>query len=101
MNPYILAAAAELDLDAIWEFIAKDNLDSADRQIAALFDAFEALAQTPGMGHTRQDLTSLPLLFWPVGTYLVVYRVQPERVEIVAVLHGARDLPTVLHRREG
>jgi len=100
MKGYVLADAAELDLDAIWEYIAEDNIDAADRWIAKLFDAFEALARTPGMGHTRQDLTSLPVLFWPVGSYLIVYRVQQERVEIVAVTQGARDVPAFLQRHK-
>ncbi len=53
MKSYVLAPAAELDLDAIWEYIAADNLDAADRWTAKLFDAFDALARTPGMGHAR------------------------------------------------
>jgi plasmid stabilization system protein ParE len=98
MKGYVLAAAAESDLDAIWEYIAGDNLEAADRWIAKLFDAFDALGRTPGMGHTRQDLTSLPVLFWPVGAYLIVYRIRQDRVEIVAVTQGSRDIPNFLHR---
>lgn len=63
MKDYVLASAAELDLDAIWEYIAVDNVDAADRWMAKLFDAFEAIARTPGMGHVRRDLISLPVLF--------------------------------------
>ncbi len=33
MNRYVLSVAAELDLDQIWEFIAQDNIDAADRWI--------------------------------------------------------------------
>jgi plasmid stabilization system protein ParE len=69
---YILGAAVELDLDEIWEYIAADNIDAADRWIGKLFDAFEALGQTPGMGHRREDLTRYPVLFWPVGAYLIL-----------------------------
>ena len=99
MKTYVLAAAAELDLDAIWEYIAEDNIDAADRWIARLFDAFEALAAMPGMGHARLDLTSLPVLFWPVAAYLIVYRIQGEEVQIVAITQGARDIPTFLQQR--
>jgi plasmid stabilization system protein ParE len=31
MNRYVLSADAELDLDEIWEYIAQDNIDAADR----------------------------------------------------------------------
>jgi plasmid stabilization system protein ParE len=87
---YILGAAVELDLDEIWEYIAADNIDAADRWIEKLFDAFEAVGQTPGMGHRREDLTRYPVLFWPVGAYLI---------EIVAVTQGSRDIPAFLNRR--
>jgi plasmid stabilization system protein ParE len=67
MTGYVLAPEAELDLDAIWEYIAHDNLEAADGWVAKLYDAFARLARMPGMGHPRQDLTSLPVLFWPLG----------------------------------
>ncbi len=99
MNRYVLSVAAELDLDEIWEYIAQDNLDAADRWIGKLFDAFQLLAQTPAIGHKREDLTPFPILFWPVGAYLILYRAQEEWIEIVAVTQGARDIPTFLSQR--
>lgn len=72
MSTYILGPDADLDLDDIWEYIARDSIDAADRWIGKLFDAFEALGETPGMGHKREDLTAYPALFWPVGAYLVI-----------------------------
>jgi plasmid stabilization system protein ParE len=99
MKEYVLSTGADLDLDDIWEFIAEDNISAADRWIEKLFDAFEALAQNPGMGHKREDLTASPILFWPVGAYLILYRVQNERVEIVALTQGARDIPSFLRQR--
>jgi antitoxin ParD1/3/4 len=74
MTGYVLSIDADLDLDEIWEYIAADNIDAADRWIDKLFGAFEALARTPGLGHKREDLTNHPVLFWPVGSYLIIYR---------------------------
>ena len=99
MKEYILSIDAELDLNKIWEYIAQDNIQAADRWIRKLFDAFDALARTPGMGHKREDLSACPILFWPVGAYLILYRVQSERIEIVAVTQGARDIPSFLRQR--
>jgi plasmid stabilization system protein ParE len=62
VSGYVLSVDAELDLEEIWEYIAADNCDAADRWIGRLFDAFEALAQTPGAGHRREDLTTHPAL---------------------------------------
>jgi plasmid stabilization system protein ParE len=99
MSAYILSEDADLDLDDIWEYIAQDNIDAADRWIDKLFDAFEAIGRTPGIGHKREDLTAYPVLFFPVGAYLIIYRAIRPTVEIVAVTQGARDIPTFLQCR--
>jgi len=99
MSKYVVSVEAKTDLAEIWEYVAKDSLDAADRWIARLRDAFEALARAPGIGHKREDLTTVPVLFWPVGAYLVIYRAQTNPVEIVAVTQGARDFPSFLQRR--
>jgi plasmid stabilization system protein ParE len=57
VSGYTLSTDADFDLDDIWEYITRDSIDAADRWIAKLFDAFDALARTPGMGHKREDLT--------------------------------------------
>lgn len=75
------------------------TIDAADRWIGKLFDAFEALGQTPGMGHRREELTLYPVLFWPVGAYLIIYRSDHRPIEIVAVTQGSRDIPAFLSRR--
>jgi len=50
MSGYVLSAAAALDLDGIWDYIAADSIDAADRWIGRLFDAFEALGRNPRRG---------------------------------------------------
>ncbi len=55
MSPYVLGSDAVLDLEGIWDYIATDNMDSADRWIAKLFDAFDTIASMPGIGHKRED----------------------------------------------
>jgi plasmid stabilization system protein ParE len=99
VSAYTLSEDADLDLDDIWEYIARENIDAADRWIGKLFDAFEAIGRTPGIGHKREDLTAYPVLFFPVGAYLIIYRPIGPTVEIVAVTQGARDIPSFLQRR--
>ncbi len=99
MTGYVLSVDADLDLDEIWEYISADNVEAADRWTAKLFDAFEALGRMPGMGHKREDLTDYPVLFWPVGSYMIIYRAQQRPIEIVAVTQGSRDIPAFLRRR--
>ena len=100
MSQYVLGANAVLDLEDIWDYIASDSINAADRWIATLFDAFEEIARMPGIGHRREDLTDHPVLFRTVGAYLIIYRVvEPPSVEIVAVTQGSRDIPSYLRRR--
>ncbi len=99
MSKYLLTPEADEDLAEIWEYIAQDNIEAADRWDGKLRDAFEMLSRSPRLGHTRKDLTDLPVLFWPVGAYLILYRVRNKRLEIVAVTQGARDIPSFLRER--
>jgi plasmid stabilization system protein ParE len=98
MFPYVLSPDALRDLQDIWDFIAADNVPAAEKLEDEFFDAFEMLAKRPQMGHARPDLTERDARFWPVGQYLIVYRsLQP--LQIVAVLHGARDVVEVIRNR--
>ena len=48
------------------------------------------------MGHGREDLTDQPVLFWPVGAYSIIYRPETMPLEVVRVLHGSRDIPSLV-----
>jgi len=89
------------DLLGIWEYIAGDDLEAADEFFDTLFAQFEHLAAFPRSGHARPDLAhTRPLLFWPVRKYLIIYRIHRDVVEVIAVTHAARDIPTFLRHRE-
>ena len=94
---YKLTPEARFDLPSIWTYIARDDSNAADRMIKQLEMSFHVLARFPRKGHKRDDVhTSEPVLFWPVGSYVVVYRPEPKPVLIVRVFHGARDLDALL-----
>jgi plasmid stabilization system protein ParE len=99
MFPYVLAPDVLQDLQDIWDFIGSDNVPAANKLEDESFEAFEMLAKRPRMGHTRSDLTERDVRFWPVGQYLIVYRSLPNTLQIVAVLHGARDVVEVIRKR--
>jgi toxin ParE1/3/4 len=99
MFPYVLSPEVLQDLQDIWDFIASDNPVAADKLEDEFFEAFEMLAKHPRMGHVRSDLTPRDVRFWPVGEYLIVYRSFPAPLQVVAVLHGARDVAEVIRRR--
>jgi antitoxin ParD1/3/4/toxin ParE1/3/4 len=86
-------------MDDIWEYIAQDDIEAANRWDTKLREAFDLLARNPKIGHKRKDLTHSPVLFWPVGEYLIIYRIHPHHIEILAVSQGSRDIPSYLRRR--
>ena len=87
--------------EVITAHLLEDDVDTADRWVGKLFDAFETLGKSPGIGHKREDLTAYPILFWPIGNYLIIYRVVSASapIEIVAITQSSRDIPSFLHRR--
>jgi len=62
------------------------------------FAHFSQLAESPRIGHKREDLTSREVLFWRVHSYLIVYR-DSNPLRIVRVLHGKRDVKKLLKKR--
>jgi toxin ParE1/3/4 len=91
-NSYRVSGRASADLDEIWSYIAQDNPDAADGFTSTLFSRFSKLAAMPKIGRTREDL-SRGLRSFPAGRYIIFYREGGGGVEIVRVLHGARNFP--------
>jgi len=82
---------ASLDLDEIWEFIADDNPDAADRTTEEILSAIEALVAFPHQGFRRPNLTSRPLRFKLVNNYVIAYAPERKPLWVVAVFHGRRS----------
>ncbi len=85
-------AQAEEDLIDIWIYIAQDNPLAADRVLDTIEERFYALADNPLIGRLRPDIAP-ELHHSSVGKYLILYRTVPGGIQIVRVIHGARDLP--------
>lgn len=92
MRQIRVSSVAVADMDEIWLYIARDNVDAADKLIYTIVSRFSRLAAKPDFGRPREEL-SAGLRSLPVGRYVVFYRPIQSGVEIVRVLHGARDLP--------
>ncbi|MBI4661102.1 MAG: type II toxin-antitoxin system RelE/ParE family toxin [Verrucomicrobia bacterium] len=87
---------ARLDLLEIWEYIAQDNVDAADRVEQEIQQAVSMLADHPESGHERRDLTSKPVRFWPVYSYLIIYDPKARPLEVIRVLNGYRDIAALM-----
>ncbi len=96
---YLLTPAARDDLVEIWFYIAGDNPDAADTLEGDFFATFQKLADNPQLGHYRRDLTDKAVRFFSVRRqYLIVYVSDTSPLEIIRVLHGARDAGPLLEK---
>jgi toxin ParE1/3/4 len=82
------------DLLEIWSYIADDSEANADGFIDKIYETMDLLARQPGMGRHREEL-ALGIQSFPVGRYLIFYRIVHGALEIVRVLHGARDIENI------
>jgi plasmid stabilization system protein ParE len=91
MSAFVFHPEAYADLDEIWEYIADDNLDAADRVLEEIYRTIRSLADFPHQGHKRPDLTSRPLLFRAWRDYVITYAPDEKPLAVIAVLHGRRN----------
>lgn len=93
----VLRADAEADIESISDYIAADSLDSARRFRSVIRTECQALAEMPGMG-ARRDFDNPRLAnvrSWPVKgfrNYLIFYRGIEGGIEVLRILHGARNI---------
>ncbi len=97
MTCYLLTPAADADLDSIWSYVeAASGMRRADALENRLHLAMRRLARSPGLGRPNQQLADEALRVYRVTSYLIIYRDSARPIEIVRVLHGARDVGAVL-----
>jgi toxin ParE1/3/4 len=97
MPEFILSEYVEPELHAIWEYIAIDNSEAADRFVESAYGTFQQLARIPGMGSIRQfrqarlrELRSFRVKGF--DNYLIFYCPISGGIEVFHILHGGQDL---------
>ncbi|MBN4083150.1 type II toxin-antitoxin system RelE/ParE family toxin [bacterium AH-315-B06] len=97
MATYRLSALAHDDLDDIWLYIARDDLGAADRLLDSIVQQLRLLAENPRMGRERRDIGP-SLRSHSVGRYLLFHRPINGGIEVVRILHGARNIRAIFQR---
>jgi len=82
---------AALDILDVWDHIADDDMAAADRWVDELDTAFSRLATQPLMGRSRPELAP-DLRSLPFRRYVIFYIPLPDGIDVVRVLHSARDV---------
>ena len=85
---------ADGDLLDIWLYIAQDNITAADRMVERLEQRYQTLGVNPVLGSKRDELV-MGMRCLIEGKYAIFYRIHQDTVQILRILHGARDFPTI------
>jgi plasmid stabilization system protein ParE len=100
---YAFHPKAEDDIVSIWTNIAGDSPNTADGVTDKIIQKIETAATMPRIGSRRPDLTSRPLRFLYLHSWLIAYAPDEQPLWIVAILDGRRDprvLAAILRERE-
>ena len=95
--PVFFTALAEEDLDQIEDYISAHDPAAAARVRATIVQQGLQLGNTPGKGMALKEPRSeheFGARLWPVSrylNYLVLYRIEPERIRVLRILHAAQD----------
>jgi toxin ParE1/3/4 len=95
-----IAPQAEAELDNIWYYVAKESgsVEIADRLIDSVTERFYLLASHPHIGRHRGEDLRPGLRSFPVGEYVIIYRVEEKDVLILHVFRGSRDIEALLRQ---
>src|SRR4051795_10029538 len=95
MKTFYLTLDAENDLTEIADYIASDSPSAAGRLLDRIQDRCQSLAEMPETGVPREELAP-GLRSAAIGRYVVFYRPRDENIQIIRVLHGSRDIESIL-----
>jgi len=100
VSGYKLTPQARIGFRNILEYVEdRFGVRVAERILDKLEAAFELLAESPGIGHVREGITSNEKVrFWSVGPTLIAYRLMDGLVEILFVERGERDWERLLEK---
>ena len=99
--PVIVTPKAQRDVLDIADYLAVQSLDAAMRFLDQAEASFKRLSQMPELGTLCQvqHPETVGTRVWPVAgfpNHLIFYHIEPERLRIIRVLHGAQDWMTLL-----
>lgn len=96
---FVLTPEARKDLEDILLDIAEDSPDTAERLRSKFHEGFQSLGLSPGIGHYHEELLSRKYRFWNFYSHVVVYIWEARPIQVIAVVHGARNLAVFLSLR--
>lgn len=84
---------AATDIAEMWDYIAEDSVARADAWVDRLDETLMLLSTQPLMGRDRHSLAH-GVRSHPFGRYIIFYTPSDDGIEVVRLLHSARDIDT-------
>jgi len=97
MSELKFSRRSQHDLNKIWDRIAEDDRAAAERFTTEIRQKCRLLADNPRLGRTRDELRP-GLRSFSVGRFLILYRVLDDGIQVVRVVHGARNIGALFRR---
>jgi toxin ParE1/3/4 len=92
-----VVAAAEADLREIWTYVAQHDRAAASKLVKEITHKFVILRDYPQMGR-EQDALLVNLRSFAVKGYIIFYQPFEDGIEVLRVLHSARDIESIFER---
>ena len=96
---FVLTPEARSDLKEILLAIAEDNPTAAERIREEFLEGLQSLGRSPAIGHHHDELLGRKYRFWNFYSYVVAYTWEAKPIQIISVVHGARDLAAFFNER--
>src|SRR4051794_24715442 len=93
---FIVTRPAREDLLGIRAYVHDQSPQGAAMLGARFKQTFVKLANAPGIGRVHEEWAPPPYRFWPLYSYLIMYRADVKPLRIIRVFHAARDLGPLL-----
>lgn len=88
--------SAVADLHAIDAYISRHSPRYASAMVRRIIDRTDALSQHPLIGSAVPEYETESLRELLESPYRLIYQVTPEHINIIAIVHAARKMPTDL-----
>ena len=89
------------DIESIASYIERDSAWYAKAVASKIVETAETIPEFPELGRVVPEIASAAIRERFVYSYRIIYRLEPERVLVVAVIHGSRLLQPIVQRIEG
>lgn len=100
MRPVVISPLAAGDLVDIVRYLGSSSEQAPSLFISRFDRSVQVIARHPSAGKLRKKVARASVRIWPFWNYVIVYRAARGRVEIIRVLHGARDIWALLDADE-